>query len=274
MQPQPSFTTSPYQAGQATVYVVVQPVIVQPPPQAMQDATMAQPGAFQAALMHGPVQTALLQQGAGVVKAPQGEEMNEPGAVQIHSPRKADNQQPSSIPAAKPGGAQGSSGTASTVPGPEVQSLALAQTRPQGTTPNGCCDDVTFCCIVWDDGGSCARLIDSCCGVTLRGCAALTRGIGSAISDCLPSSQAIHAGCDSLASAATQCCKGFGSCLEGGLGLCKDIITCPCTACGQICNACCEGLGQLDCSCCKDCECCCCCCDGNGCDCSGCDCNC
>lgn len=251
--------TSPYQTGQQTALIVGQPIIPQPVPQAMQEAGAAQPGAFQAAMAHLPVQTSLTQQDTSKVKPPEGEDMSEAaGPVVFHSQRGA--QTPPPVPASKNAEPQGTpvatnTSEASGTFGPVTQPTAMPLNTPM--SDSGCCDS-TACWIIWNDDGSCARMIDACCGVALNGCAALVRGVGSAVRDCLPSSQALHTGCNSLTTGATQCCEGFGKCIVDGLGLCKDIITCPCTVCGEICKGCCDGLNQVSCDCCSGCDCNCC----------------
>lgn len=254
---------------------VMQAVAVQPVPQAMEQAGAAQPGHFQAALDHVPVQSPLAQLEAAVVPAGPGVQEQEPqeaqGPVVFHtSPRKAEGKAQESSPLAQPAKVEPPASQAMT---PQARGTASTTTR---SSSSGCCDTMTGCCddsgttyIVVQDDGSCAAAINCCATGVLRTCQALAR-LPGAVVDCLPSSQAIHTGCDRLVSGAAWCCEGFGDCLVAGLGLCKDIICCPCTTCGHLCDACCKGLEDPSC-CSSDVVCCCCCSD---CDCSGCDCDC
>ena len=246
---------------------VTQPVAVQPVPQAMEDVSSAQPSAFQSALDHAPVESTLAQLQASVIPAGAGAQEQEAheaqGPVVFHtSPQKLESKARESTPQAL--STQGKA--------PASQSMTQAGGATSSTTrssSSGCCDDPATTYILWDDGGSCAVLINACATGVLRTCNALARLPGAA-RDCLPSSQSLHNGCNRLVSAAGQCCEGFGHCLTGGLEMCGDIICCPCTTCGKLCEACCDGLQDPSC-CATDDICCCCCTD---CDCSGCDCNC
>lgn len=253
---------------------VTQAGAVQPVPQVMSQAVAVQPGDFLAALDHVPVESSLALMEASVVPAHTDvAEQEAPGPVIFHtSPVKGEGKsQPSTTQA-----------QSAKVQPPASQAMTPQSGRATSTTTrsssSGCCDATTGCCddpgptiIIVNDDGSCAAAINCCVTGVLRSCQALARMPG-ALRDCMPSSQALHSGCDSLVTAAGQCCEGFGNCLLGGLDLCKDIITCPCTLCGQMCDACCKGLEGVDCcSCCPSAELCCCCAD---CDCSGCDCNC
>ncbi len=259
-------------ASQPLPLAITQPVAIQPAPQAMEQAEAAQPGNFQAALNHAPVESSLAHLEATVVTAgpgaqePQMQEAHEAQEpVVFHtSPRKAEGKAQESTTQAQPAKPQA----------PASQSMTIQDGKATSTTTrpssSGCCDDPATTYIIWHDDGSCAAAINGCATGVLRTCQALARLPGAA-RDCLPSSQSLHNGCDRLVSSAGQCCEGFGNCLVGALDLCKDIICCPCTTCGQLCEACCKGLENPNC-CAIDDACCCCCC--TDCDCSGCDCDC
>lgn len=268
--PTPPGTPSHQASGVARFLpdAVTQPVAVQPLPQTMEEAVAVRPGDFQSALNHVPVESSLTQLKASVVQAHTDVPEHEaPGPVIFHtSPQKAEGKSQPSTTLAQTDKAQPPAGQAMT---PQAGGATSTTTR---SSPSGCCDDPATTYIIWNDDGSCAAAINGCATGVLRSCQALAR-LPGAVRDCLPSSQSLHNGCDRLVSAAGQCCESFGNCLAGSLGLCKDIICCPCTTCGQLCDACCKGLEGVDCCCCcpSDADCCCCCTD---CDCSGCDCNC
>ena len=244
-------------AAQSNTLAVTQPVAVQPAPQAMEQAGSNQPGSFQSALDHLPVELPLAGLEASVVHArrdSQGQEPQDP--VVFHtSPRKTE------------GNAQESKADA-----PASQAMerpGAAGSTATRTPSRGCCDDPATTYILWNDDGSCAAAINCCATGVLRSCNALAR-LPGAVADCLPSSQSLHSGCDRMVSGAAWCCKGFGDCIVDTLGLVKDIICCPCTTCGKLCEECCKGPQNPGC-CSDDAICCCCCSD---CDCSGCDCDC
>lgn len=275
--PTPPGTPSHQTAGVARFLpnTLTQPVAVQPAPQAMEEAVAVQPGDFQSALNHVPVTSSLTQLKASVVPAhtdvPEQEAPETRGPVVFHtSPQKAEGKSQTSTTQVQSTKVQPPPDQAMT---PRAGGATSATTR---SSSSGCCDAMTGCCddpgptiIVVNDGGSCAAAINCCATGVLRSCQALAR-LPGAVRDCLPSSQSLHGGCDSLVTAAGQCCEGFGDCIVATLGLVKDIICCPCTTCGHLCDACCKGLEDPNC-CSGDVVCCCCCSD---CDCSGCDCNC
>lgn len=238
-------------------FAVLEPMAVQPVPEAMQQAQPAAPGAFQAALMHEPVQARRLDLETSQVAVPAQQDTAEPadGHVTLHPPRKDNSKMRASAFAA---------GEATTQAGPGAAGNRATATSSSSSTSSsswGCCDDSSTHVIVVHDDGGCAAAINACATGVLRSCQALAR-LPGVVSDCLPSSQALHNGCDTLTRAGAQSCEAFGRCVIGGLDLCKDIITCPCTVCGEICKACCDGSSQASSA-------------GSGCgDCGGCDCNC
>ncbi len=243
---------------------VTQPVAVQPVPQAMAQAGADLPGHFPVALNHVPVESSLAQRDASAFQtaqeAPAQDAQEAQGPVVFHaSPRKAD------VKAQEATDQSSSQGPASQSMDP-AGGARSATTRPPS---NGCCDDPATTYILWNDDGSCAAALNACATGVLRSCNALAR-LPGAVADCLPSSQSLHSGCDRMVSGAAGCCKGFGDCIVDTLGLVKDIICCPFTTCGKLCEECCKGLQNPSC-CADDAVCCCCCSD---CDCSGCDCDC
>lgn len=253
-------------ASQSFPLAVTQALAVQPVPQAMEQVAAAQPDHLPVALNHVPVESSLAQMDASVFQTaqdlPAQEAQEAQGPVVFHaSPRKAEGKAQEATDRSL------SHGPASQTMDP-AGGAQSATTRPQS---NGCCDDPATTYILWNDDGSCAAAINACATGVLRSCNALAR-LPGAVADCLPSSQALHSGCDRLVSAGAWCCEGFGDCLVDGLRLCKDVITCRCTVCGHLCNACCDGLEGISCNCCPDGDICCCCC--TDCDCSGCDCDC
>lgn len=255
-------------ASQPLPLAVTRPQAIQPVPQVMDQAEAAQPGNFQAALNHAPVRSSLAQLEVSLVQAhpdAPGQEAHEArGPVIFHtSPRKMEGKAQESTPQTQSAKAEPPASQAMT-----SQAGAATSTTTRSSS-SGCCDDPTLTAIVlWNDDGTCAAAVNCCATNVLRSCQALAR-LPGAVRECLPSSQALHNGCDSLVTAGAGCCEGFGRCLVGGLSLCKDIICCPCTTCGQLCDACCKGLENPGC-CSDDVVCCCCCSD---CDCSGCDCD-
>lgn len=229
------FATNFSPLAQPPRFAILQAMAVQPVPQAMQQAQPAPPGAFQAALTHEPVQARGLDLETSQVAVPEQQDTAEPvDPVIIHAPRKDDStlRAPDS-PAGE---------TTSQAGQRPVHALPTATTSSSSTSTSswGCGDDSSPGVIIVNNDGGCGDAINACATAVLRSCQALAR-LPGAVRDCLPSSQALHNGCDTLTRAGAQSCEAFGRCVIGGLDLCQEIITCPCTVCGQICKACCDG---------------------------------
>lgn len=260
------FATRISPLAQPPRFAVPQAMPVQPVPQAMQQAQPAPPGAFQAALMHEPVQARRLELETSQVGVPVQQDTAEPAdPVIIHAPRKDDSKLRAP---ASPAGETTSQAGQRPVHAPPTATTSSSRTS---TSSWGCGGDSSLDVIIVNNDGGCGDAINACATAVLRSCQALARLPGAA-RDCLPSSQALHNGCNTLTSAGAQSCEAFGRCVIGGLDLCKDIITCPCTVCGEICKACCDGSSQSNADGCSGCDCNCSGCDCNGCDCGGCTC--